>query len=94
MTNINLVNKERDFFDLNKELELKVKSLVCDLDLIINKQENVMRSPKKYCNAISTRSKVTKSDSQSRIEPFDEFYSDSESLSFEKSIKNNISIQM
>ena len=43
MSNSSLIKKERDFLEINKQLEDKVKSLMVEVDTIINKQEDVIR---------------------------------------------------
>lgn len=43
-----LLNRERNFLELNKELEEKVQGLMIEVDSIINKQINVMKSPRRF----------------------------------------------
>lgn len=42
-----LLSRERNFLELNKELEEKVQGLMIEVDSIINKQMDVIKSPRR-----------------------------------------------
>lgn len=86
MSSQSLLNKERDFLELNKELEDKVKSLMVEVDTIISRQENVMRSPRRS-RILSRKNKTTLREPQLVTES-DEEESKSNDGFFEKSLLN------
>ncbi|XP_001606821.1 testis-expressed protein 9 isoform X1 [Nasonia vitripennis] len=77
MSNHSLLNKERDFLELNKELEDKVKSLMVEVDTIISKQEDVIRSPRRPSYMRSRRYKSKLKESLPTTESDEEQLSDS-----------------
>lgn len=84
MSTSTLLNKERDFLELNQELEDKVKSLMIEVDTIISRQKDVMRP--KYSSHSFKRNKK-KRITQSTTESDEEYCSSTTTSPMDKSVK-------
>jgi hypothetical protein len=84
-----LLNKERDFLELNKELEEKVKNLMVEVDSIISRQEDVIRSPKQssYIFPKKNKTKIKETDFKIKIDE-EPLGTDVQTPCLEKLIKN------
>ncbi|XP_011506551.1 PREDICTED: testis-expressed sequence 9 protein [Ceratosolen solmsi marchali] len=84
-----LLNKERNFLELNKELEEKVKNLMVEVDSIITRQEDVIRIPKQSSQILQKKNKIKIKETES-IMKIDEEISgiNIDTPCIKKSIKN------